>query len=219
MRGTLPETFGEVKRILKMVRITRAILCIPRSTDVNIISTWENRDISCDLKTENLKVVSLEKHECWTPKWKRLFLHHHTFPMGLTFLRAGDANNWDGMYPRIQNCIRRRWGQKPNFLSIDWIPKGDGLEILEVLHEGGVLFYEGNDATQNYVCGLGAGKNRLLGAGMSLIISLQHRTISSSRALTISYFMHRSEWEAEEAGEEQSKNCEYHYQHLSRVSA
>lgn len=50
-------------------------------------------------------------------------------------------------------------------MAVDFVTVGDVQEIAEVLTEGGFVFYEGNDATQNIVCGIGAGSSRSVEGG------------------------------------------------------
>lgn len=93
--------------------------------------------------------------------WTRLFTMNHFRNAFESRFRAGDDNNWDGLYPRIKNCMtKNRLNRKPNYIAMDFVHHGDGLEVSEVLTDGGIILYEGNNASQNIVCGLSAGISR-----------------------------------------------------------
>ena len=98
--------------------------------------------------------------------WSRLFTMNHFGQTG-DVVAAGNDNNWDGLYPRISpTCtLEAQLGSKPNFLAADYINTGDVQEITEVMNDGGVIFYEGNNATQNIVCGMSLTENRTFTGG------------------------------------------------------
>jgi len=98
-------------------------------------------------------------------KWSRLFTMNHFRTLG-NAVQAPNDNNWDGLFERILFCTKKAGiGSYPNFLAVDFVTVGDVQEIAEVLTEGGFIFYEGNGATQNIVCGIGAGTSRSVKGG------------------------------------------------------
>jgi len=105
--------------------------------------------------------------------WSRLFTMNHFGswnynPLGNMdkAVLAAKENSWDGLFERVLFCTKKAGiGSYPNFLAVDWVTEGDVQEIAEVLTEGGFIFYEGNGATQNIVCGIGAGFSRSVKGG------------------------------------------------------
>jgi len=97
--------------------------------------------------------------------WSRLFTMNHFGSLG-NAVRAEIHNNWDGLFERVLLCTSNAGiDSYPNFLAVDFVTVGDVQEIAEVLTEGGFIFYEGNGATQDIVCGIGAGKSRSVKGG------------------------------------------------------
>lgn len=97
--------------------------------------------------------------------WSRLFTMNHFGRTG-DAVQAGNDNNWDGLYPRITtSTAAANIGSRPNFLAVDFVTTGDVQEIAEVMTEGGIIFYEGNHATQNIVCGIGVGQSSTVRGG------------------------------------------------------
>lgn len=98
-------------------------------------------------------------------QWPRLFSMNH-FGMTGDMVAAGNDNNWDGLYPRINTCkTASNTNLKPNFLMADYVNVGDVQEMAEVMTEGGIIFYEGNYASQNIVCGIGTKQYRKFSSG------------------------------------------------------
>ncbi|EDM68919.1 hypothetical protein PE36_19980 [Moritella sp. PE36] len=132
--------------------------------DVTMENMWAVTDYdSCEERHKyGVPTVNILGHKTWS----RLFSMNHFPNVPHSGIAASD-NNWDGLYPRIiDTCMPATLlDKKPNFIAVDFIEQGDVQEITEVLNEGGVIFYEGNGATQNIVCGIGGDKTRYIPSG------------------------------------------------------
>jgi len=122
----------------------------------------ETRRNSCDERhgynSENITISG--------KNWSRLFTMNHFWDVAIAPFADKD-NTWDGLFERVLLCTKNAGiGSYPNFLAVDFVSQGDVQEIAEFLTEGGgFIFYEGNGATQNIVCGIGAGISRSVKGG------------------------------------------------------
>ncbi|ELU8564822.1 hypothetical protein [Vibrio parahaemolyticus] len=133
-----------------------------------------------DITVENMWAV-VDKHSCderhgyglryvddpRLDSWPRLFTMNHFREFGWFGWFTPNDNSWDGLYPRVVDTCIPATGLniKPNFVALDFISDGDGKQIVDVLNHGGIVFYEGNNAEQNIVCGIGAGIHQDFSAG------------------------------------------------------
>lgn len=110
----------------------------------NIGDTIGQHDYDCSTRWDHLPLSA----RIGLKGWNRLFLmnHFHKIPE----LTHGDFDNrWDHIEDReIKHCKRR-----PTFIAVDSVDRGDVLEYVEHRNNGGVVAYEGDDATQDVVCG------------------------------------------------------------------
>ncbi|MCS4229945.1 hypothetical protein EDF77_3207 [Stenotrophomonas maltophilia] len=110
----------------------------------NIGDTIGQHDFSCTTRWNGIPLNT----ETGLKGWKRLFLmnHFHKVP---ELIHGDYDNHWEYIEAReIKHCKRM-----PNFVAIDSVERGDALEYVEHRNNGGVVAYEGDDATQNVVCG------------------------------------------------------------------
>lgn len=84
--------------------------------------------------------------------WQRLFLmnHFHTVP---EYYHADADNHWDTIAARVQDDCGPKARREPNFIAVDFVDRGDVLEYVEWRNNGGLIAYEGANATQATVCG------------------------------------------------------------------
>lgn len=104
---------------------------------------WEH-DFSCKTRWKGIPLNT----EKGLKGWKRLFLmnHFHKIP---ELIHGDYDNHWEYIEAReIKHCQRM-----PNFIAVDSVERGDVLEYVEHRNNGGVVAYEGDNATQNVVCG------------------------------------------------------------------
>lgn len=113
----------------------------------NIGTTIGQHDFSCTTRWNGIPLNT----ETGLKGWKRLFLmnHFHKVP---ELIHGDYDNHWEYIEAReIKHCKRM-----PNFVAIDSVERGDALEYVEHRNNGGVVAYEGDNATQNVVCGFSA---------------------------------------------------------------
>jgi hypothetical protein len=117
-------------------------------------------DWSCPPRNQDLPVTT-EKVNPDTKKdsWNRLFLMNqfHSFISTVTDSAAKD-NNLTYLARRVQTC-----GKTPNFIGINNYQNGDTTPYTKALSEGGIYFWEGNNADpkQDAVCVVPRGQTTL----------------------------------------------------------
>ena len=78
-------------------------------------------------------------------------------------LHARLDNRYDKLQDRYNNyCGPASGGAPLNFLAVDFYEQGDTLEFAGVKTNGGLVLYEGNNVTQDVVCGIPAAPTRTL---------------------------------------------------------
>jgi hypothetical protein len=110
-----------------------------------------SHDYSCDTRWNSIPLDTVAASSTYYG-WTRLFVmnHFHKIPYPL----HGDADNrFDKLLNRDQSYCRPKANRRPNFIALDQINRGDATEYVEWQNNGGVIFYEGNDGTQDIVCG------------------------------------------------------------------
>jgi len=164
---TLRELINSGQKIIMVVDLQEIAGEYPKFTvlhreDVTAENMWAITDEdSCEERHGyNSKTINISGRN-----WSRLFTMNHFNEIGLSFM-APDDNSWDGLFERIIKCTQEAGiDSYPNFLAVDFVTSGYVQEIAEVLTEGGFVFYEGNGATQNIVCGLAVGISRTVERG------------------------------------------------------
>lgn len=99
----------------------------------------------------------------WPGKdWRPLFVMNHFHGVGES-LHARLDNRYDKLENRdINYCRAPTQGRTANFLAVDFYQQGDALEFAGVKTNGGLVLYEGNNGTQDVVCGIPAAPTRTL---------------------------------------------------------
>ncbi|MBB3226305.1 hypothetical protein FHW69_000895 [Luteibacter sp. Sphag1AF] len=85
--------------------------------------------------------------------WTRPFVMNH-FHGGAESSHSGYDNRYDVLGARVDGTCKAEAKRAPNYLVIDHFEKGDAFELAGVLMQGGIVLYEGNNASQNVVCGI-----------------------------------------------------------------
>jgi hypothetical protein len=109
-------------------------------------------DRSCTTRWSGTPLTS--KTVKWAGKnWRPLFVmnHFHGVPEEM---HARTDNRFDLLQQRVDSYCKPAAGRTPNFVALDHVHQGDPIEYASVLTQGGIVFYEGNNATQDIVCGL-----------------------------------------------------------------
>lgn len=127
----------------------------------------------CDRRSsdQDFTFTTVDQASGVNSKWSRLFTMNHFYTAnGIDIFgrtsNTDSVNSWDGLFPRIELCVNKTKMKKfPNFIPVDYVEKGDLVEITETLNYGGIIFYEGNNATKDIVCGLSVGRNRTIKRG------------------------------------------------------
>jgi hypothetical protein len=89
--------------------------------------------------------------------WPRLFAMNHFHGVGES-LHARTDNRYDKLMERVYGTCAQAARRPPNYLVIDHYEQGDAFELAGVLNQGGIVLYEGRNATQNIVCGIPGGE-------------------------------------------------------------
>lgn len=89
--------------------------------------------------------------------WPRLFVMNHFHGAGES-LHSRTDNRYDKLMERVYGTCAQAARRSPNYIVIDHYQQGDAFELAGVLNQGGIVFYEGNRATQNVVCGIPGGE-------------------------------------------------------------
>lgn len=99
----------------------------------------------------------------WPGKaWPPLFVMNHFHGVGES-LHARLDNRYDKLQDRYNNyCGPASDGRPVNFLAVDFYQQGDTLEFAGVKTNGGLVLYEGNNVSQDVVCGIPAAPSRTL---------------------------------------------------------
>lgn len=86
-------------------------------------------------------------------RWPSLFLMNQFHSQGET-LHARSDNNLSNLWKRVENKCRAKTDRTPNFIAVDFYHQGDALEYAATLSHGGMVLWEGNNATQDAVCAI-----------------------------------------------------------------
>lgn len=101
-------------------------------------SVWDTRPLNASVPNKP-----------WTP----LFVMNHFHVQGeLTHARFD--NRFDQLKKRTESCKAASGGRKPNYIALDFIQQGDAVAFAAVQTQGGIILYEGNNASQDIVCGV-----------------------------------------------------------------
>src|ERR1700744_3864831 len=131
---------------------------IMASTDGTVENYWSlgdtifSHDYSCKSRWSN---IPLDRKSVAFPgkSWNRLFVMNQFHGVSEP-LHAGLDNRFDWLLDRVDNYCAAPARRKPNFIAVDHYGHGDGLAFAGVTTQGGIIFYEGNNATQDIVCGV-----------------------------------------------------------------
>ena len=131
---------------------------IMNGTDGTVENYWSlgatifSHDYTCKSRYSN---IPLDQKSVAFPgkSWNRLFVMNHFHTVGEQ-LHARLDNRFDKLLDRSDNYCWAPAKRKPNFIAVDHYTQGDGLAFAGVMTQGGVIFFEGNDATQDIVCGV-----------------------------------------------------------------
>lgn len=126
----------------------------------SIGDTIFTHDYSCKSRFS----TPLDKREVdWPGKaWPPLFVMNHFHGVGES-LHARLDNRYDKLQDRYNNyCGPASGGRLINFLAVDFYQQGDTLEFAGVKANGGLVLYEGNNVTQDVVCGIPDAPTRTL---------------------------------------------------------
>ncbi len=107
--------------------------------------TCEKRGESVDLDT----VTSTYNN------WPRLFTMNHFHQYTVLGEHSNFDNRFDKLLRRDESHCRPKAKRPPNYITLDYVDKGDATEYVEWRNNGGVIFHEGNGGTQDIVCGIG----------------------------------------------------------------
>ncbi|HEX7815560.1 hypothetical protein [Dyella sp.] len=111
-----------------------------------------SHDYSCKSRWDNIPLAS--RSVTFPGKsWDRLFVMNQFHGVSLSAHSRQD-NRFDKLLDRHNNHCFPAAQRIANYIAIDHIEQGDGLPFAGVLSQGGVIFYEGNRAMQNIVCGI-----------------------------------------------------------------
>ena len=103
-------------------------------------------------ESESLNSVSVSQSGFnWTPLFVMNQFHGTPDPEG-THSRVD--NEYTHLLDRFMNYCYPASNKLPNYLSVDNYNEGDPLEFVDIINKGGFIFYEGNNATQDVVCGV-----------------------------------------------------------------
>ena len=99
----------------------------------------------------------------WPGKsWKPLFVMNQVHGVG-EILHALSDNSYDKLQDRYNLYCGPASGRRPiNFLAVDFYQQGAALEFAGVKTNGGLVLYEGNNASKDVVCGIPAAPTRVL---------------------------------------------------------
>jgi hypothetical protein len=85
--------------------------------------------------------------------WSRLFTMNHFHDAGEAS-HANVDNRFDTLQERDRQYCRPAAQRAPNFLALDFVNAGDAHSYIGVLNQGGMVMYEGKNASQDVVCGV-----------------------------------------------------------------
>lgn len=85
--------------------------------------------------------------------WPPLFVMNHFHGLGETHHARSD-NNLSNLWSRVEDQCRPASGKTPNFIAVDFYHQGDALEYAATLSNGGIVLWEGKDATEDAVCAI-----------------------------------------------------------------
>lgn len=133
--------------------------------DITVENYWSiggtigSHDMSCISRWGSIPLNTMTASQSGFHGWNRLFVmnHFHGVP---EHYHSGFDNRWDWVQPRIDNNCTPAAGRHPNYLAVDFVDQGDVLEYVEWKNNGGVITYEGNNATQDVVCGFSTATRR-----------------------------------------------------------
>lgn len=131
---------------------------IMASTDGTVENYWSlgdtifTHDDSCRSRWSNIPLTS---RAVGFPgkSWDRLFVMNQFHGVSLSVHSRLD-NRFDQLLDRANNYCLPAAQRKPNFIAVDHFDQGDGLPFAGFISQGGVIFYEGNQASQDVVCGI-----------------------------------------------------------------
>lgn len=121
--------------------------------------TIGSHDMSCNSRWGHIPLNSRTTTHPDVWGWNRLFVmnHFHGVP---EYYHSGFDNRWDWVQNRIDDTCTPAAGRHPNYLAVDFVEQGDVLEYVEWKNNGGIIAYEGNNATQDVVCGFSTATRR-----------------------------------------------------------
>ena len=111
--------------------------------NMSCVSRWSGTPLS-------LKTASYSDYNGWS----RLFVmnHFHGLPMSLHSGYDNQLGGDVGLLRRITQYCEPAAERFPNYIAVDFVDQGDVLEYGEERNNGGIIAYEGNNATQDVVC-------------------------------------------------------------------
>ncbi|ATB30016.1 hypothetical protein MEBOL_003471 [Melittangium boletus DSM 14713] len=94
--------------------------------------------------------------------WPRPFVMNHFHQYTVLGAHSDFDNRFDKILKRDKDHCRSKANRPPSYIALDYVDKGDAMEYVEWRNNGGVIFYEGDNATQDIVCGIGTQIKRTL---------------------------------------------------------
>lgn len=85
--------------------------------------------------------------------WPPLFVMNQFHGLSQT-LHARSDNNLSNLWMRVESQCRAPSGKTPNFIAVDFYHQGDALEYAATLNHGGIVLWEGQNATEDAVCAI-----------------------------------------------------------------
>lgn len=126
----------------------------PAASNIEAAHNW-----SCPSRHDDLPVTAPLVSPGTGKSWSRLFLMNQFHTVTKTIFDSGAYdNNLTYLMRRVNNC-----GKNPNFIAIDNYRNGDTLPYVQALSQGGIYFWETENASprQDTVCVLPRGRNNL----------------------------------------------------------
>jgi len=172
---TLGQIIGSGRRLIIMTdkepgryQVNGAIINVLKDSDVQAQNHWDlgitvaKHDWSCSSRWSH------HRRSTGVNRWPALFVMNQFHAWGSSAAHAGDVdNNLTWLERRVDNHCAAAMGRRtaPNYLAIDFNQTGDAFAYAAALSQGGMYFYERNnaDAGGDTSCVVPAGPNHSLG--------------------------------------------------------
>jgi hypothetical protein len=116
-------------------------------------ATIFTHDLSCRSRWDDVPLYTRQVDFFPAKAWPRLFVMNHFHGVGETFHARFD-NRLIDLLTRVKNHCLPEARRLPNFIAVDFYHQGDALEYTAMLNHGGLILWEGNEASKNAVCAI-----------------------------------------------------------------